>query len=264
MSSGRATEKGETGDSQGENVTRKGLTHTSTKYIVFGLALELAPNSGGGRMAIRRKRSVVLAVCLAALAVVAAPVPVGAQTVPSDVIRFGGSADIVDATATCATAAGDGALCWVGGSGEYTFDDGSSPDCNGISTPDLSPPTESVIRDCDIDHAATVGTFTNTVCGTGTAGTPGTSTIEVTEIVALGPPRVTETLTVSYTITFVGSVGVITGTVTEVTTGSIAGVVQISASPGIIPPDTGDTTNFGPCATGFTVEGVATTFQGVA
>jgi hypothetical protein len=180
---------------------------------------------------------------MAALSLALAPSLATAQELPgpSDVAVFTGVAPISPG-GTC-----PGAVCWVGGTGSYTF---ASSACVNVSEIDsLSDnPLAEVDTNC---HVTAGGNFDNVVCGTGYAN--GNATVA-----AEG-----ETGTFSFSIVFAGTVGIITGAGSESDSGPawLVGVVQISGTP-VAPTPTPP--NFGPCVNTFTPTVVAAIFDGAA
>jgi hypothetical protein len=129
----------------------------------------------------------------------------------------GADVDTVDFTGSAAAT-----VAWVGGSGTFTF---SSNECEMASPPEVGV--------CAMNAA---GTFTNIVCGTGTAS--GTA--------SLTGPDGTETIT--FTITFSDGQGVVTGNAAEPDgNGTVSGWVDIAPNSPQAPP--------GVCTFGFSVIG---------
>lgn len=122
--------------------------------------------------------------------------PIGAKAVDVDALVFTGTAGNITP-----------GVQLVGGSGSYNF----SGSCLAWLSVDTDAEAGTV---CAI---TSTGVFANTVCGTGTAD--GSATISATATVGAN-----ETLTISYHIQFVASIGVLTGSSGGSTA---AGVVNI-------------------------------------
>jgi hypothetical protein len=120
----------------------------------------------------------------------------------------------------------------VGGGGSYTF---NSIACAGASVDlDGAVPDPTAVGLCSI---TSTGTYTNTVCGTGTVNAGSTASITEAD----------ETYNASITITFVAGVGVVQGSVGA---DPVVGVAVLLPTSPATPPA---------CVTGFTVVGAAAT-----
>jgi len=133
--------------------------------------------------------------------------------------------DTVDFTGTASAS-----VQLVGGSGTFFFD---SNLCEMVSPPDAGEVSAGEEGACTLTAS---GTFTNIVCGTGTAS--GTAT--------LNGPDGSETIT--FSITFVDGQGTVTGNATEPDgNGTVSGSVEISPN--------SPQTNGATCTNGFSVTG---------
>ena len=184
------------------------------------------------------KRFASVALALAVGAFVAGTPVAHAQAVPvSDLVAFTGAAAI---TADNVGGCGDAAdllgpetphVDLAGGCGSFNF---ASTVCAGTSTDDP-------VGETGLCNIGTLGSFLNTVCGTGSA--TGTGNIG-------GAGGETGTVT-AFNITFIATIGVVTGTSVSDDTDSLLGVVQLG------PGGTGPLPDGPPdCTNGFEVTGV--------
>jgi hypothetical protein len=166
---------------------------------------------------------------------------------PSDLLAFNGQATIISDS--------DGdtpSVDLVGGSGTYSFDTQPTGFCVGYSDAaevGVTVGSTSGPAGCRVTVSSATGAFTNTVCGTGTAG--GTANISGAD-----------TATSTFNITFVATIGVVTGSTSDANDpepqDQLVGVAQIGPplNPRIPPDDTGD------CASGFTSTVVIVSLEG--
>jgi len=182
---------------------------------------------------------------------------VHAQTIPiSDVIAFQGNATITaDNVGGCGDAVPDlfvpavhaetAAVDLVGGCGSFSF---NSTVCAGYS--DGDPVVGAEVGACAI---VSTGSFSNTVCGTGSVAAGANATVGGVE-----------GATVTFGITFDATIGIVTGSITD-TTGDgagqtepiLEGVVQLG-------PGGNPLTQDGPvdCTNGFSIAGVVIAGEG--
>jgi hypothetical protein len=148
--------------------------------------------------------------------------PVGASASTAAVAAFSGSASAT--------------VLWSGGGGPFSFATSAPLGCTAAGVVNNAP----VAGACTISAS---GSFTNVVCGTGTAA--GTATVTTSA----------GAVTVNFQIVFAGTVGVLLPGTVPPTGAATAGVVQITANNPQIPNPAapGD----GVCTTGFTVSSVS-------
>lgn len=150
------------------------------------------------------------------------------------------SSGLLPATPTCT---GTG-LPIIGGSGGYVFTTNGLV-CEGLVSTDVPPEAgdPDVATSCSI---SSTGSYTNVICGTGLAS--GTANLS-----SGGDPD--DSYTASYSIVFVGGIGVLTGSVTanggDDNGATVAGVLSLSPTAAL--PPTGE------CVAGFDVAGVVAT-----
>lgn len=178
------------------------------------------------------------------LIVLSAPVAVEGVEVGglSDAVLFTGQLNATSSTPPVGT---NGVFWWVGGTGFYKYAAGSTVPCVQLySDPDVPASIELPTNTgCTLDLGT--GSFTSIVCGTGNASGSSGSLVET----GLDPDTTTS---ISYTLTFIAGIGVLTGTGTESDSGAatLTGVMLMTPE---IPLGTPSLT--GPCTAGFNLVG---------
>lgn len=154
--------------------------------------------------------------------------------------------NIAPGVISCSSSSGTG-VPWVGGYGNFSFFADANP-VVGL-TPSwcifqVSAPPPSASVGCQINAS---GSYSNIVCGTGTATGSATLTANPPAIEGVGA---SVDVTVNFDILFVGGVGVVTGATSAGTLGVVAGVVVLTPLGSSVPPPAGS------CVSSFTVVGV--------